>query len=276
MEAGLVMRILLVDDEFPTRQCLKRLLADTDGEHELAGEASDAYEAIAYCRAEPIDLVLLDTQIPGMTGAETARRLASLERPPTVIFLASDGDSGTAMSERQVAGCLLKPIREDRLREALNLARRLTVPVSDPASDPQDMRQESRRRTKVSARYRGGIRTVAISDITYLQADQKYVNVHHPGGELLIDESLRAFEQEFPDLFLRIHRNALVARSRLKGLVKLTDGTVRAELLDSEARPAVSRRHLAEVRRWLRERDSEDARELNRPRFDTRMSHQRR
>ncbi|MBK1722479.1 LytR/AlgR family response regulator transcription factor [Thiocystis violacea] len=249
------MRILLVDDEFPTRECLRRLLADTDGGHELAGEASDVWEAIEHCRTEPIDLVLLDSQISGMSGAEAARQLATLERPPTVVFLTANGESSPAMVERRVAGSLLKPIRRERLQEILRLARILSASGDDRHDGAVDATLKATRRSKVSARYRGKVCTVAIPDIIYLQADQKYVNVRHLGGELLVDDSLRSFEQEFPDLFLRIHRNALVARARLSGLNRQPDGSILAELLDCEERLPVSRRHLAEVRRWLQQRD---------------------
>jgi two-component system response regulator AlgR len=109
----------------------------------------------------------------------------------------------------------------------------------------------ARPRQAISAWYRGGIHTVDIEDVIYLRADQKYVNVRHLGGDLLVDESLRWFEQEFPDFFLRIHRNALVARARLIGLEKQADGSTCIRLIECDDRPAVSRRHLPEVRRWL-------------------------
>ena len=251
METGIKMRILVVDDELPTREYLRRLLADTDGEHVIAGEAVNARDAIACCRAQPIDVVLLDTQIPGMSGVEAVRQLATLERPPTIVFLTADNGAAHPMAERQVAGCLLKPIRRDRLHEALRAARRVAQ-INGSGSTPTPRLE---RRTKISARYRGRIRTVAVPDIIYLQADQKYVNVRHLGGELLVDDSLRTFEQEFPDLFLRIHRNALVARSRLIGLLKQPDGLVLTELRDCDTRLPVSRRHLTEVRRWLQMRE---------------------
>ena len=248
------MRILVVDDELPTRECLRRLIADTEGDHELAGEASDLREAIDYCRSDPVDVVLLDTQFSGISESEAARLLAKLERPPTLVFLTSDERAGAVGRERQVAGCLFKPIRRDRLHEVLRLARNQTqsmTAMNDAAAPPS----LGARRSKISARYRGKLRTVAISDIIYLQADQKYVNVRHLDGELLVDDSLRTFEQEFPDLFLRIHRNALVARSHLAGLIKQADGSILAEIRDCEDRLPVSRRHLSEVRRWIHLRD---------------------
>ncbi|NVZ11097.1 LytTR family transcriptional regulator [Allochromatium humboldtianum] len=107
---------------------------------------------------------------------------------------------------------------------------------------------------EIRAYYRGRHQRVSLTDVIYLRADQKYVCVHHLNGVLLVDSSLCAFEHEFPDLLLRIHRNALVARSRLVGLEKQPDGSTRALLTDCDDRPVVSRRHLRDVRGWLRER----------------------
>lgn len=130
---------------------------------------------------------------------------------------------------------------------------------------PQSIRTRTRRqiptdpypgrRRQVSATYRGEIRAVPLRDVIYLLADQKYVTVRHPGGELLADESLRFFERTFADLFLRIHRNALVARDRLLGLETTEGGVVLAQLRDCDTRLPISRRHLARIRRWLDDGD---------------------
>ena len=84
-----------------------------------------------------------------------------------------------------------------------------------------------------------------------LLADQKYVSAIHPGGGLLLDESLRELEEEFPARFLRVHRNALVGRAHIRGLQRLPGGEWSVVLDAVDARPVVSRRHLAEVRAAL-------------------------
>jgi two-component system response regulator AlgR len=96
------------------------------------------------------------------------------------------------------------------------------------------------------------VQTVPVDEVLYLLAEQKYVTVRHPQGRMLIDESLKALEQEFPDRFMRIHRNALVASDCLVGLEKGADGASMAVLNGCEERLPVSRRHLPEVRRFLR------------------------
>ncbi|WP_295392825.1 LytTR family DNA-binding domain-containing protein [uncultured Thiodictyon sp.] len=122
-----------------------------------------------------------------------------------------------------------------------------TSQVDDNARDAA----EPGRRRSLSARYLGGLRRVPIDDIIFLLAEHKYVTVRHTGGELLVDESLKALEQEFADCFLRIHRNALVARSRLLAVEKGAAGGLAVRLRDCPQRLPVSRRHLAELRRWL-------------------------
>jgi two-component system, LytTR family, response regulator AlgR len=251
-----VMNILVVDDEAQARERLRRLLADTDGRYTLAGEAADGQQAIEICKTQRIDLVLLDVQIPGMNGLDAARTLAALDPAPAVILVtAFELDALDAFGD-QSAGYLVKPICGARLNEALLRVQSRTQsrsPVGVTETDSN--RPHAARRREISAHYRGGLRTVKVEDILYLRAEHKYVTVRHIGGELLVDESLRALEQEFADLFLRIHRNALVARDRLAGLEKRADGTSLMRLKDCPERLPVSRRHLAEVRRRMRDAD---------------------
>ncbi|WP_162008623.1 LytTR family DNA-binding domain-containing protein [Thermochromatium tepidum] len=107
---------------------------------------------------------------------------------------------------------------------------------------------------EIRAYYRGQQRRISLADVIYLSADQKYVCVHHRDGVLLVDHSLCAFEHDFPELLLRIHRNALVMRARLIGVERQPDGSTRALLSGCDDRPIVSRRHLRAVRDWLRQR----------------------
>ena len=112
--------------------------------------------------------------------------------------------------------------------------------------DP-DLASRPERDLEIRAYYRGEQRSVLLHDVIYLRADQKYVSVHHLHGVLLVDRSLRAFEREFPDLLLRIHRNTLVARSCLRGLHKHADGAMRAVLSGCSEHLIVSRRHVRAV-----------------------------
>jgi two-component system response regulator AlgR len=244
------MKVLVVDDESPARQRLIRMLSEMQGDYEIAGEASDGIEAVELCRSKPVDVVLLDVQMPGMNGLEVAKEITQVQPPPAVILVTAYEQYALAAFEHQVEDYLVKPVRRERLQEALERVRVPTRPQRIALSNKEDIYPG--RRHFLSAHYRGGLQTVPIENIIYLQAEHKYVTVRHTGGELLVDESLKSLEDEFPDLFVRIHRNALVSKSRLTGLSKTSDGGVEVRLRDCAEHLPVSRRHLADIRRWLR------------------------
>lgn len=246
------MNILVVDDEAQARERLRRLLADTEGRYILAGEATDGLQAIEICRTQRIDLVLLDVQIPGTNGLEAARALAALDPAPAVILVTAFEHEALVAFGNQLAGYLVKPVCPERLCETLL---RLQNPTPARCVGPgtpcdRDPPRAAPRR-QISAHYRGGLRTVRIEDVIYLRAEHKYVTVRHVDGELLIDESLRRLEQEFAERFLRIHRNALVARDRVAGLEKRADGGSFIQLRECAEQLPISRRHLPEVRRRM-------------------------
>jgi two-component system response regulator AlgR len=246
MEAA--MRILLVDDEALARERLRRLIDELGGDYQVVGEASSSAQVVAESSRTEADVVLLDIQMPGASGLQVATDLARLDPPPAVVLVTAFPDYALDAFEHSVADYLVKPVRRDRLLGALERLPRTTRPHRASGESLAD----AERRRHLSAHYRGGVQTVAIEDVLYLLAEQKYVTVRHLGGRMLIDESLKALEQEFPDRFMRIHRNALVTRGRLVGLSKTTDGATLAVLEGCDECLPVSRRHLPDVRRFLR------------------------
>jgi two-component system response regulator AlgR len=241
------MKILLVDDEQHARERLRRLLTELEGDYQVVGEVDNGSEAVRCCRETNADLVLLDIRMPGLDGLSVAEHLARLDPPPAVILITAYPEYALEAFEHQVANYLVKPVRAERLRDALE---RLSI-VTRPQQPAMDGASEYPRR-HLCAQYRGGVQRVALDDILYLLAEQKYVTVRHAGGKMLIDESLKALEEEFPERFLRIHRSALVSCQRLAGLEKTPDGGILAVLDGAEERLSVSRRHLPNVRRFLR------------------------
>ena len=244
------MRVLIVDDEAPARERLRRLLDDIPG-WEMCAEAATGEQALRELEQTRPDVVLLDIRMPGMDGLEVARHLASLDAPPAVIFTTAYGEHALEAFDTRAVGYLLKPIRQQALAEALESACRVTraqLTEIDPDDGPAPAR------THICARVRGGLQLVPVSQILYLQADNKYVTVRYLEGEVLIDDSLRQLEDEFGDDFVRIHRNALVARRYLGGIEK-HGNTVRVRLLECDETLEVSRRHLPGVRREIKALD---------------------
>lgn len=244
MEAAAV-QVLIVDDEPLARARLRSLLTAQAG-IEICGEAGDGPSALAACADAVPDLVLLDISMPGMDGLETARQLAELETPPAVVFCTAFDAHALSAFEAQAIDYLVKPVRAERLKTALDKARTFLAGRKADAASPANAR------THISARLRGSLRLIPVEDIHYLQADEKYVVVHHARGEDLIEESLKSLESEFPERFVRIHRNCLVAREEIVELRRSPDGAVHAVLRDVMTPLEISRRCLTQLRETLR------------------------
>ncbi len=239
------MKILIVDDEPLARERLASMLAGLS-EHTLVGEAKTGREAVEICSALDPEAVLMDIAMPVMDGLEAARHLAEFEHPPAVIFCTAYDDHALAAFDAAAVDYLLKPVRVERLAEALKRASLLRTGRSTVAKLNAD-----KQRTHFSARLRGTLRLIPIDEVSHLRAEEKYVVVHHSRGEDLIEESLKALETEFGDRFIRIHRNCLVASDQFSELTRETDGRTFVVLRDG-SKLEVSRRALSGVRDKLR------------------------
>ena len=231
------MRILIADDEPLARMRLATLL-DQCGDIEVIAAVADGEAALAACIDQTPDLVVADIDMPGLAGIELTRRLADQPAPPQVVFCTAYEHFAAQAYALGAADYLLKPVSLARLREALERANRLRVPAA-------------RTRPVLSVRMGGEERRIPLDDVFCLLADDKYVTVHHTGGESLVDTSLRQLEQQHPDALLRLHRNCVIPRRRLVGIVSMADGGTHARLAGCALEPEISRRNLAAVRKLL-------------------------
>jgi len=212
-------RIFIVDDEPPARARLKMLLDDIKAEcpHELVGEAENAQRALDGIAATRPDIVLLDVQMPGMTGIELAAHLKKLPPAPVVIFITAHDAYALNAFEVHALDYLLKPVRAARLAEALRRANTLSVPVTSQTAGIDAIAQFVARR-HFSVQERGRLLLVPVADVIYLKAELKYVTLRTATHEYLIEESLTSIEDELAQVFVRVHRNALVARHAIAGV----------------------------------------------------------
>ena len=232
------MRVLVVDDEPLARARMAALLGECAGV-EVVGSFGDGEAALAALDELQPDALLLDINMPGTDGVALAQRLAGRTRPQVIFCTAYEAHALKAF-ELGAADYLLKPVRLDRLREALQRAqRRLADAPREPAA-------------YLYGRLRGEQVRIALDEVICLLADEKYVVVQHRRGELLIEDSLRQLEETYPDQLIRLHRNCLVPPPRLLGLKTLADGRVLARLDGSDLNPEISRRNLPAVRKLLR------------------------
>lgn len=210
--------VLVVDDEAPARQRLTDLLAELAETLpvRVAGAAKSGREALAMAEALAPDVVLLDIRMPEMDGLEVAEHLLKLPSPPAVIFTTAYDAYALRAFEVNAIDYLLKPIRSERLAAALMRAEAMV------ASRIGGLRHAlGGVRTHFSIRQQGRIVLVPVAEVIYLKSELKYITVRTATREYLLEESLSRLEQEFGPRFLRIHRNCLVARDRVRGFERV-------------------------------------------------------
>lgn len=244
------LRIILADDEALARSRLRSLLGDLNTELpvEVVAEAANGGEALARAHDTAADVILMDIQMPGISGLEAARHLTAMsgarEKPPAIIFVTAHDEHAIAAFELRAVDYLLKPVRLARLKEALSRIRPLP---------PDTAASLAPRRASFTVLERNRVLQVAVADVLYLRAEQRYVTARARARDYLLDESLVKLEEEFADEFLRLHRNCLVARRHLAGFERVEGGgepAWQALLRDWPEKLPVSRRQLHVVREF--------------------------
>ena len=241
------LRLLVVDDEPPARSRLTAMVAETGG-WEVVAEAANGHEALQAVTDHQPDVVLLDIRMPGMDGVEVASHLAQLPAPPAVVFTTAYDEYAVQAFETHAVGYLLKPVRRERLLQALERAARVQ---RWQLNDLVNTAPELCARQHISVTVGNSVKLVPVADVRSFHADQKYVRMVHANGEALIDESLKTLAQDLGDEFVRLHRNSLVRISAIEELDRDANGQYRVRLAgDAEWFP-VSRRHVSDVKHCL-------------------------
>ena len=253
------LRVLIVDDEELARLRMRSLLADCAAPAaEVAGEAGSAAEALHWLASNQADLVLLDINMPGLDGLQLSERLRALPDAPRIVFVTAHASHALKAFELDAVDYLTKPVRRARLQEALvRVAQRLDRPAAPAPAAPASTPSEQ---PVLVVSDRGRVQRVPVADILYLKAELKYVTLRTPAHAYVLDDSLSDLEQRLGDVMLRIHRNALVARTAVTRLERRapTDGEGDAEgwavlVGATQEWLAVSRRQLTQVRELLAE-----------------------
>ena len=240
------MKVIIADDEPLARERLRHLLADF-ADADIVAEAGDGLAVLHACAEHDPDLVLLDIAMPGMDGLEVVRHLAAFEPRPAVVFCTAFDAHALTAFEAQAIDYLVKPVRVERLAAALERVRTFAAGRAHAVTAGR-----GRERSHLCARLGGSLRLIPVEDVHYLQAEEKYVVVHHARGQDLVEESLKTLEEEFSERFVRIHRNCLVARHELMELRRDGEGHVRAVLRHGAHPLEVSRRCLPILRNQVR------------------------
>jgi two-component system response regulator AlgR len=241
------LSVFIVDDEPLARLRLSTLLGEVQAPRcTVAGEAASAAEALAWLERNPrCDVLLLDIQMPGASGTELAARLRTRADAPAVVFVTAHTEHALQAFELDATDYLTKPVRRERLQAALaKVAQRRAVPPANPD------------RPTLVVSDRGRVVRVPIDEVLYLKAELKYVTLRTAAQSWLLDDALTELEQRLPaGEFLRVHRNALVARRAVRALEKrAADGDDEGWAVQVAATGewlAVSRRQVSAVREAL-------------------------
>lgn len=241
----MMLKVLVVDDEALARSRLRTLLGDCTAPAAVAAaEAADAVQAMKVLQRESFDAVLLDIRMPGVDGMALARAIAALPQPPAVVFITAHSEHAVQAFELEAVDYLTKPVRLERLQQALQKVERLGQSTRTPSvQETEEM---------LIIQDRGRTERVPLGEVLYFKAELKYITVRTVSRSYILDGSLSELEERYAARFMRIHRNALIARRAVRSLEKHFDPeegegwAVRLNGVDELL--AVSRRQLSAVR----------------------------
>jgi DNA-binding LytR/AlgR family response regulator len=228
------MKVLVVDDERPALDELAYLLGRDERVHSVV-TADSAAEALRVLQDEQVDAVFSDIRMPGLTGLELAKVLRRFKEPPPVVFVTAHDEHAVDAFELRVVDYLLKPVRQERLAEALRRLRH--AGGGEPVDD------------HIAVELGGVTRFVRRSEVRYVEAQGDYARLHTPTGNHLLRVPLTVLEEQWRDAgFVRIHRSHLVSLSHVSE-VRMDSGHCTV-IVDGEEL-AVSRRHTKALRDLL-------------------------
>jgi two-component system response regulator AlgR len=245
------LRVLLVDDEELARVRLRSLVDECQQPRcSVVGEAGNATQALVWLQSQECDLMLLDVHMPGRDGTQLAAELRQRAQAPAVVFVTAHAEHALKAFDLDAVDYLTKPVRRERLQAALQrVAARLAMPRTAAAA-PEPV---------VVVSDRGRVVRVPVSEVLYLKAELKYVTLRTAEHTYVLDDALADLEQRLGDRFIRVHRNALVAKRAVRALERRSIGdgdeeggeswAVRVAPVDEWL--AVSRRQATAVREAL-------------------------
>ncbi len=249
------LKVVVIDDEPLARMRIQSLLAQAAVATQVIADFGEPVSALMWLRERDAagqgpDLVLLDIQMPGLDGMVLAARLRDLIRPPTVVFLTAHAEHALRAFDLAAADYLTKPVRLERLQASLERVQALRAALAPAQPElPASLEGED----LFIVQDRGRVERIPLSSILYFKAEQKYVTLRTAQGTHVIDDSLTELEERVGDRFIRVHRNALVARHVMRALeLRAEEGdggeSWAVQVLPTLEWIAVSRRQVAAVK----------------------------
>ncbi|MBK9014068.1 MAG: response regulator transcription factor [Saprospiraceae bacterium] len=206
---------LIVDDEELARNLLENYIGRLP-HLTVVGKCRDPFEALDALNAQPVDLIFLDIQMPGLTGVEFLR---TLKNKPLVIFTTAYPDFALEGYSLDVTDYLLKPFSFERFVQAVNKASELLALRKTVAASPTPQATAAAAKDFILVKSEHKVHRLRHEDIYYIEGMREYVAFHTPSGRILSLNSLKGLEEELPaDQFLRIHKSYIVAIGKIAAL----------------------------------------------------------
>ena len=234
----------MVDDEALARSRLRSLIGDCSQPLALVqAEAASAVQAVELIKLHPVDVVLMDIHMPGVDGLALAHKLRDLAQPPAVIFVTAYAEHAVQAFELEAVDYLTKPVRLERLQTALNKAQRFLQ---------ERMRLGTEAEEVLIIQERSRTERVPLHQVVYFKAELKYITVRTTTRSYIMDGALNDLEQKYASQYVRIHRNALIAKRAVRSLEKQYDPVEgecwAVKLHGVDEKLIVSRRQLPHIR----------------------------
>jgi len=229
-------KAFIIEDEFPARQRVKKLLNEYSTDVNLIGEADNGKNAIEQIALLRPDVLFLDIQLPDMTGFEI---LAALTYQPLVIFTTAYEDYAIKAFESYSIDYLVKPFDANRFQQAMDKLKKMGT--QQKSVDFQNLekllQQHQSKITPISLPIKKGDKIILLDheDIIYLKAEDKYVRIFTKNGkDHLSEKSMIKLEEKLPDIFIRVHRSFMVNRNYIAEVRKYFKGKLILQLRDKE------------------------------------------
>jgi two-component system response regulator AlgR len=244
------LRVLLVDDEELARMRLRGLVNDcAEPKASVVGEAANVAQALVWLATQACEVVLLDIHMPGRDGTQLAAELRAQGGAPAIVFVTAHAEHALQAFDLDAVDYLTKPVRRERLHAALQrVAQRLALaPAVAPLAQSSPV---------IVVSDRGRVVRVPVAEVLYLKAELKYVTLRTADHTYVLDDSLSELHARLGERFLRVHRNALVARNAVRALERRVvagddEGGWAVRMAPVDEWLAVSRRQVAAVREAL-------------------------
>jgi two-component system, LytTR family, response regulator AlgR len=245
-----MMKVMIVDDEPLARQRMAQQLSRLPEPVDVVVQCAHAGDAWQWLEQHPsgVDVCFMDIQMPGPNGLQLAKKIATLPAPPLLVFVTAHPEHACEAFEVAALDYLTKPVRLERLTQTMQrchqqMARPPTQPLADHVAGHLVVQDRQR------------MLRIAYADILFFKAEQKYVMLATAEAQYLIDESLNELQARLGDAFIRVHRNALVAKRAMQSLERRDDAEGHEGwavcVKPVEVWLEVSRRQLAAVREAL-------------------------